>query len=160
MCNTLVRTTWQLNNLMRWTQGSLLQSLHIFTDSALWAGSVIELPCPSVCLSVCANAKHPILEVEKSSGRREYPLFWLKMTQLSKKWCFYDFFSFNFLWVFWWTRAHLYYNGGMHCTARSQVIYWQVTCDPPPYVRLSVRMYVRPCVRPYVPNPKINRKIK
>ena len=25
----------------------------IFTDSALWAGSVIESPCPSVCLSVC-----------------------------------------------------------------------------------------------------------
>ena len=26
----------------------------IFTDSALWAGSVIESPCPSVCLCVCA----------------------------------------------------------------------------------------------------------
>ena len=25
----------------------------IFTDSAPWASSVIELPCPSVCLSVC-----------------------------------------------------------------------------------------------------------
>ena len=25
-----------------------------FTDSALWAGSVIESPCPCVCLSVCA----------------------------------------------------------------------------------------------------------
>ena len=24
-----------------------------FTDSALWAGSVIESPCPSVCMSVC-----------------------------------------------------------------------------------------------------------
>ena len=27
----------------------------IFTDSALWAGSVIELPCPSVCLFVCLS---------------------------------------------------------------------------------------------------------
>ena len=25
----------------------------IFTDSALWAGSVIESPCPSVCVCVC-----------------------------------------------------------------------------------------------------------
>ena len=28
-----------------------------------WAELVIESPCPSVCLSVCAIAKHPLPEV-------------------------------------------------------------------------------------------------
>ena len=28
---------------------------HFFTDSALWAGSVIESPCPCVCLSFCLS---------------------------------------------------------------------------------------------------------
>ena len=30
----------------------------IFTDSALWAGSVIESPCPSVCVSVTSRNTH------------------------------------------------------------------------------------------------------
>ena len=29
------------------------QKLNIFTDSALWAESVIESPCPYVCMYVC-----------------------------------------------------------------------------------------------------------
>ena len=33
----------------------LIVVLSIFTDSALWAGSVIESPCPSVCLFVCLS---------------------------------------------------------------------------------------------------------
>ena len=32
----------------------------IFTDSVLWAGSVIELTCPPVWLYVCDVAKHPL----------------------------------------------------------------------------------------------------
>ena len=31
----------------------LFKGCHIFTDSALLVGLVIESPCPSVCLSVC-----------------------------------------------------------------------------------------------------------
>ena len=30
---------------------------HIFTDSALWAGLVIELPCPPVRLSACPHVR-------------------------------------------------------------------------------------------------------
>ena len=46
--------------------------LKIFTDSALWAGSFIESPCPSVCVSVCAIAKHPNPEVVETCDQRRY----------------------------------------------------------------------------------------
>ena len=36
-------------------KGFFLQMSGIFTDSALWAGSVIESPCPSVCQYVCLS---------------------------------------------------------------------------------------------------------
>ena len=32
--------------------GAVQKLYHIFTDSALWAGSVIEWPCPYMCMSV------------------------------------------------------------------------------------------------------------
>ena len=45
----------------------------IFTKSAYWAYSVIELLCQfvclSVCLSVCDVAKHPLPEVVQTSSR-------------------------------------------------------------------------------------------
>ena len=36
----------------------ILNSIEFFTDSALWARSVIESPCPSVCLSVTSQNTH------------------------------------------------------------------------------------------------------
>ena len=45
----------------------------VFTDSALWAGSVIESPCPSVCVYVC----------HKSFNRRLFfhTIEWLGLVQ-------------------------------------------------------------------------------
>ena len=36
----------------------------LFTESVHWADSVIEARCPSVCVSVCDNTKHPLPEVD------------------------------------------------------------------------------------------------
>ena len=55
----------------------------IFTDSAFWAGSVIELPCPfrridvclSVCMYVCAIVKTP---TSRCPGN-----FWSKVVSLT-----------------------------------------------------------------------------
>ena len=43
-----------------------------FTESAHLVDSVIELRCPSVCVSVCDVSKHPLPEVVDTSGRRTY----------------------------------------------------------------------------------------
>ena len=57
----------------------------IFTDSGLWAGSVIELPGPSVCLSVClsvyAIVKHPLPAVLETFGQRTYLPNWPEITK-------------------------------------------------------------------------------
>ena len=45
----------------------------LFTESALLADSVIQLPCPSVCLSVCAIEKHPLPVVVETSGQKRIP---------------------------------------------------------------------------------------
>ena len=51
------------------TKGGARQaSTNIFTDSALWAGSVIESPCPSVCLSVPSGA----VFLERSSSHHNF----------------------------------------------------------------------------------------
>ena len=47
-------------------------NFYIFTESAHWADSVIESPCPSVCLFVCENFKHSLPEVLETSGRIAY----------------------------------------------------------------------------------------
>ena len=40
----------------------------IFTDSALWAGSVMESPCPCVCLDVCLYVPSGAVFLERSSS--------------------------------------------------------------------------------------------
>ena len=40
---------------------SLSNSFLIFTDSAHWAGSVIESQCPSVCVFVCVSVKKVVI---------------------------------------------------------------------------------------------------
>ena len=49
-----------------------------------WADSVIELPWPSACVSVCHlcvcdNSKHPLQEVQLTSGGRVYRFFFFSM---------------------------------------------------------------------------------
>ena len=44
----------------------------IFTDSALWAGSVIESPCPCVCLSVCYSVPSGAVFLERSSSHHNF----------------------------------------------------------------------------------------
>ena len=41
------------NFVLLWLDVNIIIGVFIFTDLALWAGSVIESPCPSVCVSVC-----------------------------------------------------------------------------------------------------------
>ena len=66
--------SWNLkfsySHIIVFTQG--WQTLEHYQWIGPWADSVIEFNCPSVCLYVCAIAKHPLLEVEKTSGRRAY----------------------------------------------------------------------------------------
>ena len=45
-----------------------LQLYAFFTESAHWADSVMELPCPSVC----DNSKHSLPGVLETFGRRGY----------------------------------------------------------------------------------------
>ena len=49
---------------------------NIFTDSALWAGSVIESPCPSVChsviLSFCLSVPSGAVFLERSSSHHNF----------------------------------------------------------------------------------------
>ena len=58
--------------------------IRMFTVSAHWADSVIELRCPSVCLSVPLRNTHlqrswrPLVE-------ERYSLYWPVMTQLKRK---------------------------------------------------------------------------
>ena len=53
----IFRTTWELNRFQHLQTGNNLMGKSsqglIFTESAHWANSVLELQCPSVCLSVC-----------------------------------------------------------------------------------------------------------
>ena len=44
----------------------------LFTDSALWAGSVIESPCPCVCLSVCVYVPSGAVFLERSSSHHNF----------------------------------------------------------------------------------------
>ena len=60
-------------------------SAQIFAELALWAGLVIEAPCPSVCPCVCGVAKHPLSGVVETSGQRMYPQYWPVIKQFSKK---------------------------------------------------------------------------
>ena len=48
-----IRWTWLTLVDLSWSW-LWCKHLSIFTESAHWANSVIELPCPFVCLSVCA----------------------------------------------------------------------------------------------------------
>ena len=55
-------------------QNSLYIAVMIFTESALWADSVIESPIRlfvylSVCLSVCASIKHPLPALQQHFHR-------------------------------------------------------------------------------------------
>ena len=55
------------------TKGGARQaSTNIFTDSALWAGSVIESPCPFVCLSVCLSVPSGAVFLERSSSHHNF----------------------------------------------------------------------------------------
>ena len=77
---------------------------YIFTDSALWAGSVIDPPYPSVCVSVPSwnthfwRSKKVLIEVRIAN-------FWPVVTQ------FFSFYSFNQ------TTAGLTWRAALHCTA-------------------------------------------
>ena len=44
----------------------------VFTDSALWAGSVIESPCPSVCLFVILSVPSGAVFLERSSSHHNF----------------------------------------------------------------------------------------
>ena len=54
--------SYKIQKINKWPLNFLPRSL-FFTDLALWARLVIELPCPCVCVCmcpfVCAIAKHP-----------------------------------------------------------------------------------------------------
>ena len=51
----------------------MLEIFKTLTDLALWAGSVIESPCPSICLCVCDVAKHPLPEVVEPLAEEHIP---------------------------------------------------------------------------------------
>ena len=44
----------------------------LFTDSALWAGSVIESPCLFVCLFVCLSVPSGAVFLERSSSHHNF----------------------------------------------------------------------------------------
>ena len=51
-------------------------SIRLFNDWALWAGSVIESPCPFVCLSVILSFCHSVpsgaVFLERSSSHHNF----------------------------------------------------------------------------------------
>ena len=111
----------------------------LFTDSALWAGSVIELPCASACVFVCVSVPSQdthFRRLERSSCQRAYCYFWPVLTHF---FFLLPFFRFNdsFLllffscWIFWvflvnqstagLTCTVLENWNALHCTDRWQV---------------------------------------
>ena len=128
---------------------------NVFTDSALWAGSVIESPCPSFCRSVCLSVKlrntHFQREIKLLIKRciANFGLWWHTFFFLSVSMIFR--FFLKFFWVFvepsllqgW---PALYWRAALHCTAQTG----EILLPPPPPIRPSVRPSVCASVSPYV----------
>ena len=130
----------------------------VFTNSALWAGLVIESPCLSVRLSVGLSVYSCHHKTVTSGGQKK---FWFKGLSINLAWddttfffssYFNDFFHFQLFFLVFGEPAYyawlfaLYRRAALHCTALTGYRWYVDRCHvtPPPLCTLpvSVGLYI------------------
>ena len=98
----------------------------VFTDSALWASSVVELSCPSVCVSVTlCHLSHVTCNMSPITCKLSHDLFYNFSSSSYLNMIIKKIFQFNFFligqscWASWWRVC---YQRGLHHLVFSEVL--------------------------------------